>query len=76
MSVTLASAQAQLTAWTAASLALAEGQSYTMNGRSLSLTDAAEVREMLNYWSNIESNLLAAQSSGKTRRAGFSLARF
>lgn len=76
MSITLASAQEQLAAWTAASLALAQGQSYSMNGRSLSMTDAAQVREMVAYWSGIEARLLDAAATGTTRRASIALARF
>lgn len=76
MTINLASAQANLAAWTAASLALAEGQSYTLNGRSLSMANAAEVREMLNYWSGVEARLLNAAATGKNRRVGVALARF
>lgn len=76
MSVTLAQAQQQLEAWTSASLALADGQSFSMNGRSLSLTDASEVREMINYWSGVEARLLNAASTGKQRRASIALSNF
>lgn len=59
--LTLSDAQAQVSAWTAASLALANGQTFSMNGRTLSRTDAAEVRKMLEYWTRIEATLEARQ---------------
>ena len=76
LTVTLSDAQTNLAKWVAASAALAEGQSFGMGGRTLTLSDAAQVREMISYWSGIEANLLTAQATGKTRRAGFSLAKF
>ena len=51
---TLAQAQTQLDAWLAASLKIAEKQSYeieTPNGRRrLSYADAAEVRQQIEFW--------------------------
>lgn len=46
----LAAAQAQLDAWTAASLALAKGQSYAIGDRQLTRSNAGEVLQMVNYW--------------------------
>lgn len=76
MTITLASAQTQLAAWLAASEALAQGQSYSMGGRSLSMANATEVREMINYWSGVEARLLHAANTGRNPRAGYALSRF
>lgn len=48
--ITLAQAEAQLALWLAASSAVASGQSYSINNRSLSRVDAAEIRQQLDYW--------------------------
>ncbi len=50
MSLTLTQAQTALDAWIAADLAVAKGQSYSMNGRSLTLANAKEIREQIQYW--------------------------
>ncbi len=50
MSLTLEQAQTALDAWIAADLAVAKGQSYSMNGRSLTLANAKEIREQIQYW--------------------------
>jgi ABC-type transport system involved in cytochrome bd biosynthesis fused ATPase/permease subunit len=50
MSMTLTQAQTALDAWIAADLAVAKGQSYTMNGRSLTLANSKEIREQIQYW--------------------------
>jgi hypothetical protein len=48
--ITLAQAQAQLTAWLAASTAVATGQAYSIAGRSLTRANAAEIRAQIDYW--------------------------
>ncbi len=70
--ITLAQAEAQLTAWLAASTAVASGQSYSISvgpsSRSLSRADAGEIREMLTYWSGQVDKLTGlAAGRGKTR---------
>jgi hypothetical protein len=50
MALTLTQAQTALDAWIAADLAVAKGQSYTMNGRSLTLANSKEIREQIQYW--------------------------
>ena len=60
MSITLAEAQAQVAAWREASLALAKGASYTLDGRSLTRANAAEVKQMLDYWTRLETQLRRA----------------
>lgn len=48
--ITLVSAQAQLDAWTEASIRVAQKQSYSINGRSLTLADAADIEKMITFW--------------------------
>lgn len=50
MALTLQQAQTALDAWVAADLAVAKGQSYSMNGRSLTLVNSKEIREQIQYW--------------------------
>ncbi len=50
MGITSAQAQAQLTAWLAASTAVAAGQSYSMGDRMLTLANAKEILKMVDYW--------------------------
>jgi len=50
MALTLQQAQTALDAWVAADLAVAKGQSYSMNGRSLTLANSKEIREQIQYW--------------------------
>lgn len=64
--ITLADAQAQLTAWLAASTAVATGQAYTIEGRSLTRADAAEIRRSLDYWDQ-KVQTLTALGSGRGR---------
>ena len=50
MALTSTQAQTALDAWIAADLAVAKGQSYSMNGRTLTLSTAKEIREQIQYW--------------------------
>ena len=50
MALTLLQANDALDAWIAADLAVAKGQSYSMNGRSLTLANVKEIREQIQYW--------------------------
>ena len=50
MSITLRIAQDALNAWVKADLAVARGQSYSMNGRSITLAQSKEIREQIHYW--------------------------
>ena len=50
MSLNLSTARTALTAWIAADLAVAKGQSYSMNGRCLTLANVREIREQITYW--------------------------
>jgi len=72
--VTLSQAQAQLATWLAASTAVASKQSYTINGRSLTMANAAEIRENIDYW---ERRIVALEriAAGRSRH-GFSVCSF
>lgn len=48
--ITLAQAETQLAAWLAADTAVAEGQSYTISGRSLTRANAKEIRDNIVFW--------------------------
>jgi len=48
--VTLADAQLQLDTWLAASLAVAQGRSYTIGDVSLTRENSAEIRKNIDYW--------------------------
>jgi hypothetical protein len=48
--ITLTQAEAKLTLWMAANDAVAGGQEYTIGSRSLKRTDAAEIREQIQFW--------------------------
>ena len=50
MSITLKIAQDALNAWVKADLSVAKGQSYSMNGRSITLAQSKEIREQIHYW--------------------------
>ena len=50
MSLTLSQAQTALDAWISADLTVAKGQSYSMNGRSLTMANVKEIREQIQYW--------------------------
>ncbi len=55
--ITLIQAEAQLTAWLAASTAVAAGQSYAIAGRSLTRANAAEIRENIKFWNGMVKDL-------------------
>ncbi len=67
MALTSTQAQTALDAWIAADLAVAKGQSYSMNGRSLTLANTREIREQIQYWER----RVAAFSAGSTGGAAF-----
>jgi hypothetical protein len=66
MSITTTTAQTALDAWIAADLAVAKGQSYSMNGRSLTMSNAKEIREQIQYW---ERRLATLQSTNQNQQA-------
>lgn len=63
MALDLASAQAALTAWQAADLAVATSQSYSFAGRTLTRADSAEIRTNIQYWDG-QVAMLSARSRG------------
>lgn len=48
--ITLAQAEAQLASWIAASTAVASGQAYTINGRSMTRADARAIQSQIEFW--------------------------
>lgn len=66
--ITLAQAEAQLATWLAASTAVASGQSYSINGRSLSRVDAGEIREQIDYWQGWVTRLQPRATRGRKTR--------
>ena len=70
--ITLAQAETNLAAWLAASEAVAASQSYSIEGRSLTRANAAEIREQIDFWQGWVKKLSATDatySRGKSRRA-------
>lgn len=63
MGITLTHAQTALEAWLSADLAISKGQSYTMNGRSITLANIKEVREQIGYWERRIQTLQNPQST-------------
>ena len=61
---TLEQARTHLQAYLEADLALATGKSYKIGSRSLNRTDAAEVKERINFWSNEVERLEAGRKKG------------
>jgi hypothetical protein len=70
--VTLTHAKAALDAWLAADLAVAKGQSYSMNGRSLTLANSREIREQIQYWERRVATLESANQNQQAALADFS----
>jgi hypothetical protein len=72
MTLTLEQAQTALNAWIAADLAVAKGQSYSMNGRSLTLANTREIREQIQYWERRVASLQATHQNQQAALADFS----
>lgn len=72
MALTLQQAQTALDAWIAADLAVARGQSYSMNGRSLTLANTREIREQIQYWERRLATLQSANQNQQAALADFS----
>mgnify|MGYP003631148399 CR=1 FL=1 len=71
--ITLAQAEAQLSAWLEASTSVASNQSYSINGRSLTRADAGEIRDQIDFWQNWVTKLDSA--SRGVRRVRYGVAR-
>lgn len=66
--ITLTQAEAQLALWRAADSAVASGQSYSIDNRSLSRVDAAEITRKIDYWDGkVKMLTRAASGRGRTR---------
>lgn len=64
--ITLAQAQAALQLWLDADAAVSKKQSYSINGRSLTLADARTITDKIDYWSR-KVTALEAKASGRGR---------
>jgi len=76
MPISLAQAQAALANWINADTAISSNQEYSIDGRTIKRADLAEVRNQINYWSRVESQLLRQQVGGtkiSTALANFNL---
>lgn len=72
--LTLAVAQAHLDEWVAADSAVSSGQSYSIDGRSLTRANVADIRDQITYWNN-QVNSLTAKAAGNNN-GGVSIASF
>lgn len=68
--ITLNQAEEQLAAWLAASSAVANNQSYTIAGRSMTRANASEIRENIDYWDGKVKKLSGAASGNRGPRYG------
>jgi hypothetical protein len=77
MTVTLASTQTELALWLEARSQAAGGLSFSLNGRSLTRHNLAEINSMIGTLTRQERSFLDAARSGKSAtRMGFSVAKF
>lgn len=72
MSITLQTAQDALAAWIKADLSVAKGQSYSMNGRTLTLASIREIREQILYWERRVAALSSTKQNSSITLADFS----
>ena len=71
MSITLQVAKDALTAWIKADLSVANGQSYSMNGRTLTLANIREIREQVHYWERRVAAFLSSNHNNQITLADF-----
>jgi hypothetical protein len=64
--ITLAQAEEKLALWMAADEAVSRGQSYSIAGRNLSRTDAAEIQNRITFW-DAKVKSMTASASGRRR---------
>lgn len=55
--VTLTQAQSKLAEWLAADSAVAQNQAYTINGKSFTRSNAAEIRRNIDFWNGMVQKL-------------------
>lgn len=72
MSITLNTAREALNAWIKADLSVAKGQSYSMNGRSLTLANVREIREQILYWERRVANFTNPNQNNNCALVDFS----
>jgi len=66
--VTLAQAQEHLALWLAADAAVSKGQSYTIKDRTLTRTNAGQIRKNIDYWQQM-CNRLARGGGMRVRQS-------
>ena len=71
MSINLNIAQTALNAWISADLAVSKGQSYSMNGRSITLANVREIREQILYWERRVACLMNPRQNNNITLADF-----
>ena len=64
MSWDLQTAKLHLQSWLECDLALSTGKSYKIGSRNLSRTDASEVKERIQFWSNEVERLETGRKKG------------
>jgi hypothetical protein len=64
--ITLVQAEAQLALWIEASSRVAVKQSYSINGRSLTLADLSDINAQIQYWDG-QVKKLSRAASGRGR---------
>lgn len=64
--ITLAQAEAKLTEWLAADTAVASGQAVTIEGKSISRANSAEIRKNIKFWNRMVSSLTDAATRGNS----------
>jgi hypothetical protein len=72
MNINLNIAQTALTSWISADLAVSKGQSYSMNGRSLTLANIREIREQILYWERRVASFMHPRQNSNVTLADFS----
>lgn len=65
--LTLARAKAQLELWLAADAKTAKGQSYSIDGRTLTRADAGAITAKIDYWQHKVNTLSGTQRRGVSR---------
>lgn len=69
--ISLDQAQARLDAWLAADAAVAQGQSYSGLGRTLTRADAATIRDNIQFWERKVLELTSNSGGGRGRRVRY-----
>lgn len=62
--ITLAQAEAKLAEWLLADTAVASGQAVTIEGKSISRANSAEIRKNIQFWNSMVSSLTDVAARG------------